>query len=199
MSQALAIVVPAIPYLLSLLAVLATFYGIRHTNKVNAELQDRRLTAEQQRLNRDLLRSKGEELFILLDRHEQELRKVIVETHARIANSLGYKREGNHSPLSPDLQGDYNATNSMLQSIEMLAMIYFPLGLGSLQRLLSYRQTVSNTFSQLLQSNERVRTHLLNDQLLEIAEDVQNNSIELRSTVMFSLQSLHADIGTPTP
>jgi hypothetical protein len=177
--------VAAIPYILSLAAVVGTFYGIIHTNKVNVRLQNDRLKAEERKQNRELLRSKGEELFILLDDHEIELRRQILEVVNSVPPDPAYR---------PGTFGDYNDAATKLQRIEMLTSVYFPSALETLIKLKSYRQKVSQANSGLYQSQVRNRTDYLTGELMSLCEEVKMHSEALQREITTLLSTLHADV-----
>jgi hypothetical protein len=177
--------VAAIPYVLSLAAVVGTFYGIVHTNTVNVRLQNDRLKSEERKQNRELLRAKGEELYILLDDHEKELRRQILEVVNSVPPDPAYR---------PGTFGDYNDAATKLQRIEMLTSVYFPSALGILNKLKSYRQALSQTNSGLHQSQVRNRTDYLTGELMSLCEEVKMHSEALQGEITAILSVLHADV-----
>jgi hypothetical protein len=179
-------VVTAIPYVLSLAAVIGTFVGIFYTNWINVRLQNDRLRAEDRRQNRELLRAKGEELYLLIDDHEKTLRHTIVETVTAYEVGKGTQ--------SVEIVCDRNRSNSMLLRIEMLTNVYFPIAESALRKLESYRQPLSNFISFLRQSNEAPRREYLVNELWNLVEEVQRNSDSLQQEIMHFLGTLHADL-----
>ena len=83
---------------------------------MSIRLQSDRLAAEERKQNRDLLRAKGEELYILIDDFENDFRKA----SSSVAEHYFTK------PNQPQGDtGDYNSSNTKFQRIDMLTNVYF--------------------------------------------------------------------------
>jgi hypothetical protein len=168
----------------SLMAVVATFYGIRFTNKVNMQLQNDRLRFDERRQNQEMLRAKGEELFSLINAFEASFRK----------NAIGFSRELTASGrFNRDNTWSFVECTGLRQRIELLTKTYFPAANPQFERLATYEKALSSCMTQLSRTNS-IGAEKTGNQLLLISVDVDANSIELQQTVIRLLQKLHDDV-----
>jgi hypothetical protein len=180
-----ALVWTSIPYVLSLAAVIGTFYGIIHTNKVSIRLQSDRLEAEERKQNRDLLRAKGEELYILIDEFERDFR----EASSAVANHYYTK------PNQPKGDaGDYNSSNSKFQRIDMLTNVYFPSAVPAFQALKTKRDRMASVAGEMMMGVVTIQEIPIGDVVLSVGADVQEHSRQLQKAIMSFLSTLHSDL-----
>jgi hypothetical protein len=180
-----ALVLTSIPYILSLAAVIGTFYGIIHTNTVSIRLQSDRLAAEERKQNRDLLRAKGEELYILIDDFENDFRKA----SSSVAEHYFTK------PNQPQGDtGDYNSSNTKFQRIDMLTNVYFPSAVPVLQALKTKRDRMASVSVVILKGASSLENRPIGDVVLFIVAEVQEHSQQLQKAIMSFLSTLHSDL-----
>ncbi len=180
-----ALVWTSIPYVLSLAAVIGTFFGIIYTNKVGTRLQSDRLKAEERKQNRDLLRAKGEELYILIDDFERDFRD------ASLAVAKHYCTKPNQ-PLAD--AGDYNSSHSKFKRIDMLTNVYFPSAVPAFQTLKTKHDQGMDLAGKMIMGEVTIQGMSVDGAVVSVYLDVQKQSRQLQEAILSFLSTLHSDL-----
>jgi hypothetical protein len=130
-----------------------------------------------------LHRAKGEELYVLIDDHERNLRHTISE----VVISLRLHPEATEF-------GEYNTTSSQLQRIKMLTEVYFPSATNALKKVTDYKKALVQINLGFLESRGDRRIQQIANDLSELSMNVQANSISLQQEILTSLGTHHADL-----
>ena len=174
-----------IPSVISLTAVLATFGGIVYTNRINARLQNSKMSSEDRTRNRDMLRSKGEELFVLLDSFSRSFGKVM--------SSIGEQFSRGKKPQDFE-NADPTSSMAQLVRIELLTRVYFPGGDAELQSLLEAANRYHEIFFVIVDESEPTERMMVPDKLADMAAEVDEHAKALQAVVVARLSSLHEEI-----
>jgi hypothetical protein len=171
----------AIPYLISLGAVVATFYGIRHTNEVNARLQEQRLRSEERSQDRSMLRLKGEELFMLIHTFRSDLGENI----GSIASAL--LGDGKSEAVRVT---DIRSSNSASLRIEMLTRVYFPDAAPALDKLKVHHGKILAELLKVATCNTPKQCEEVSLQLVIMVSELTEISYQLQKMIVGGLREL---------
>jgi hypothetical protein len=182
-----ALLIEILPTLIAAVAVLGTFYGIQHTNRINAQLQQDRLEAEERVQNRSMLRAKGESLFILIDTFEKEFR----QNAYLIAINIGEKG-AKHALEGVDLK----AAGTHIQQIEMYTLVYFPDASSILMELTSRWENRGELIMKLKKVTTPQQAEAMMIEVGMLSTYIAEYAEKLQKEITRILQQLHADIFT---
>jgi hypothetical protein len=131
-----------------------------------------------------MLRSKGEELFSVINAFEASFRKNAIDLSRELIASGRFNRDSSWSFV----QGA-----GLRQRVELLTKTYFPAANPRFEKLVTYEKALSSCMAQLGRTNSIGAANTAN-QLVLISVDVAENSAELQQTVIHLLQKLHDDV-----
>jgi len=183
-------VIPAVfwvaaPTIIAFAAVCATFYGIHYTNKINRRMQDDRLRTEDHRQNREMLRSKGEELYALINLYFVEFRNAAVTLTERVhqAGIIG---------LADSV--DLNQNNARLLRIKMLASVYFPDCGSKLDLIDKCTEHLGSVITDLLKNPGDGRVDRMIKGVFLSTTALEGACQDLQKMIITEMQELHADV-----
>jgi len=179
----------AIPYLISLCAVLATFYGVRHTNRVNMALQRERLLSDERNQDRAVIRAKGEELYMLLRDFRTDLGKTI-ET---ISNAL--LNDGKNKAIEV---ANLRISNNSSLRIEMLTEVYFPKEVNELEKVKSHHGKILAEMLKIIKVDTDEQSKTLIMQLISMASEMTTLTYRFQKALISDLQTMGAGFQEPT-
>lgn len=175
-----------IPYLISLAAVLGTFYGIRYTNRVNIALQRDRIRSDERMKHQEILRSKGEQLYSAIQMFESAFRTNALD----VAIAL-IQNEGNEKAVEVL---DMRECNKSLLAIEMLAKVYFPSTVKALEDLEALWRVFGITSTKIVKSKDVKQLQSTANEIVAVSGKIAEGAENLQREVIKSLQHLHADL-----
>jgi hypothetical protein len=148
-------------------------------------MQDDRLEFDRRRQNRELLRSKGEEVYELIGSFESSLRVCLCDLSAELVKQGSYQVNETFGGLN------FTESKRLARKVSLLIRTYFPSALPHLEKLMSYESLVSACASSLLDPNESANEAA--KVLVLISLDVDENAQSLQGAIVSLLQELHQD------
>lgn len=176
-----AAVVTAIPYLISLCAVAGTFYGIQHTNRVNLRLQQERLRSDDRNEYRSIVRTKGEELYMLINDFKTDLSTSLSD----ILQTL--LKEGKYQAVA---SGDIRASNSASLKIEMLTRVYFPDAVPQLEKLREHHGMILAEMLKITDCNTDTQCTKFVGTMMLLSTQTTDLTYQLQRAIVSDLQKL---------
>ena len=156
--------------------------------RVNIQLQQDRIRSDERMKNHEMLRSKGEHLYATIDEFEKSFR------HNMTAVSMTLRKDGKQKAIGVM---DLNTCSTALQTIEMLAKVYFPstaIALEDLDANWGKRGTIS---LKIMDSSDQVNAKETANELVLLSASIAGSAEKLQKEVIQSLQALHADVVNP--
>lgn len=181
-------IVTGVPYVISLVAVVATFYGIRYTNRVNIQLQQDRIRSDERLRNQEILRSKGEHLYAAIDEFEKSFR------HNITAVSITLTKDGKQKAIGVM---DLRTCSTALQTIEMLSKVYFPSTAIALEELDANWEKRGTISIKIMDSSDQLTAEKTAKELILLSTFIADSATKLQKEVIRSLQKLLADVVKP--
>jgi len=170
--------------LVSLSAVGASLYAALRKMKNDVQIQREKLHSDERAKLGQMLREKGEDLYITLGDIELGFRNSFSEIAKRIGKT------SNSDAFSA---GNLNDVLKQLLKIEMLVRVYFPKCAGSFEMLHANVEKRGSVFLAGMKS-ERENTYLeLQRQLMSLGADISESIQQLQADVVQSLRLTHDD------
>jgi hypothetical protein len=178
------LLIAAITPVVSLAAVLATVYSVRHTNKVSLLLQEQRFQSEERSQHRNMLRAKGEELYMLVDTFKTDFGKSIADVLAALTTDGKYNAAG-----ATNIRG----SNSASLRIEMLTRVYFPRATPELEALKAHHGKMLAEMLNLVKCNTEAQCSKFTVGMMMLTSQLTEPTYELQKAVMRDLRALDGE------
>jgi hypothetical protein len=177
---------------ISLAAVVATFWGIQHTNKINREMQDDRLRFDERRQDREMLRLKGEEAFELIGSFELSFRQNLIDLTSELIKQGVYTLGAPFSDIS------LTESTRMRRRVELLVKTYFPTAIPNLEFFAVYEKQLSLCLEGW-PSQSAALVQKTAGELVMITVHVDEHSQKLQGAIVAALQKLHEEVNLSLP